>query len=88
MPRAFHDLRRAFSQTGPTASRPAEAPLPVPQYFNIEQAAAYLNTTVRNMRRLTEGRRIRHTKVGRELRFRPAWLDAYAESRVIEPEVW
>jgi len=53
--------------------------------FNVGEAAAYLNTTPRWMRRSVAERRIRFTHLGRRLAFRRSWLDQYVESQVIEP---
>ena len=88
--RTLHDLRSSFGTITSVAGsgRPRDDQhLPQAQYLNVDQAAAYLGTTVRMMRRLAEQRRCRFTKVGRELRWTTAWLDAYAEAHAIEPEV-
>ena len=46
-------------------------------YVSIDEAAAYLNVSVRFMRRLVADRRLRHFKVGKFLRFCPCDLDAF-----------
>jgi excisionase family DNA binding protein len=48
------------------------------RYLNIDEAAGYLNVTVRFMRRVVAERRVRHYKVGKFVRFDPADLDAFA----------
>lgn len=53
--------------------------------FNVREAAAYLNTTCRWMRRSVAERRIRFTHLGRRLAFRRSWLDEYVELQMIEP---
>jgi excisionase family DNA binding protein len=55
----------------------AKAPTRV-RYLNIDEAADYLNVTVRFVRRLVADRRVRHYKVGKFVRFDPADLDAFA----------
>ena len=54
--------------------------------LNLQEAAEYLNTTQRWMRRSVGERRIRFTRLGRRLAFRRSWLDHYVESQVTEPE--
>lgn len=45
-------------------------------------AASYLHTSQRHIRRLVERRELRHVKVGRFVRFRLADLDAFIASNV------
>jgi excisionase family DNA binding protein len=47
------------------------------RYLSIDEAAAYLNVSIRFMRRLVADRRLRHFKVGKFLRFCPGDLDAF-----------
>ena len=47
------------------------------RYLSIEEASAYLNVSVRLMRRLVADRRVRHYKVGKFVRFDPADLDGF-----------
>ncbi len=54
--------------------------------LNLQEAADYLNTTPRWMRRSVAERRLRFTHLGRRLAFRRSWLDHYVESQVTEPE--
>ncbi|HET9872062.1 MAG TPA: helix-turn-helix domain-containing protein [Propionibacteriaceae bacterium] len=56
----------------------APAPVASCRYLNIDQAAVYLNVSVRFMRRLVADRKIRYYKFGKFLRFDPADLDAFA----------
>jgi excisionase family DNA binding protein len=54
-----------------------------PELFNITDAAAYLSTSVRHMRRLVLERRIPYHHIGMYLRFARADLDAFiADGRV------
>ena len=86
--------------TSPTpALRRAIEELAEPQpYLSIEEAATYLNVSVRFLRRLVCERRVRHYKVGRFVRFHPSDLDEFVEvkepvaTRAADPalvtEVW
>lgn len=47
--------------------------------FDVEQAAAYLATSVKHLYRLSSQRRIPSTKVGGKLRFSPRDLDRWLE---------
>jgi len=53
--------------------------------LDIDEAATYLATTRRHMRRLVAERRIAHVKVGAFVRFHTADLDRYLEARHVEP---
>lgn len=64
-----------------------EAVGPRARYLNIEQAADYLNVSVRFMRRIVGDRRVRHFKVGKFLRFDPADLDAFATASATRDDV-
>jgi excisionase family DNA binding protein len=50
--------------------------------LNVEEAAAYLNSTTRWIRRSVAERRIRFTRLGRRLAFRRSWLDQCIDSQV------
>ena len=50
------------------------------QYFNVEQAAEYLNTSERFVRRLVLERRVVFYKVGAHIRFAQADLDAFVQA--------
>lgn len=54
------------------------------KYLKVDEAAAYLNTSVRFVRRLIEERRIAFHKVGRHVRLSLADLEAFAESGRVE----
>lgn len=54
--------------------------------LNLMEAAEYLNTTPRWMRRSVAERRLRFTHLGRRLAFRRSWLDDYVDSQVTEPD--
>lgn len=53
--------------------------------FDLQEAADYLHTTTRHVRRLVAERRIAYLKVGSLLRFRQQDLDDYIESQRVEP---
>jgi excisionase family DNA binding protein len=54
-------------------------------YLNVQEAADYLNTSVRFVRRLIEERRIAFHKIGRHVRLRQADLEAYVNAGRVEP---
>lgn len=58
-----------------------------PHYLTVEQAAEYLGTGARFIRRLVAERRIVFYKVGNHVRFTAADLDAFAEAGRVEPIV-
>ena len=53
-------------------------------YLTAEEAAEYLNTTVRFVRRLIAERRIAFHKVGRHVRLRVDDLEAFANAGRVE----
>jgi excisionase family DNA binding protein len=55
------------------------------KYLTVPQAADYLNTSERFIRRLIAERRVAFHRVGRHVRFTPADLDAFVESGRVEP---
>ncbi|MEU5690733.1 excisionase family DNA-binding protein [Actinosynnema sp. NPDC020468] len=55
------------------------------EHYSVTEAADYLSTTVRFIRRLVADRRVRFYKVGRYVRFKRADLEAYVESGRVEP---
>lgn len=57
------------------------------RYLNINEAAAYLNVTVRFMRRLVADHHVQYYKVGKFLRFERRDLDSYVQGRVVRPVV-
>lgn len=54
-------------------------------YLTVQEAADYLNTSVRFVRRLIEERRIAFHKVGRHVRLSVADLEAYVNAGRVEP---
>lgn len=56
-----------------------------PALLTIEEAAAYLNTTVRHLRRLKAEERIPYTLVGKFLRFRRSELDEWIDENTFFP---
>jgi excisionase family DNA binding protein len=54
-------------------------------YLTVEQAADYLNTSVRFVRRLIEERRIAFHRFGRHVRLATADLDHFVQAGRIEP---
>lgn len=61
------------------ATQQSEQHPPLRRYLTIDEAAEYLNVSVRFMRRVVSGRRLRHYKVGRFLRFDRSDLDEFAQ---------
>lgn len=55
------------------------------KYLTVQEAADYLNTSVRFVRRLIEERRIAFHKIGRHVRLHLADLEAYVSSGRVEP---
>lgn len=55
------------------------------RYLTVPQAAEYLNTSERFIRRLIAERRVAFHRVGRHVRFTAADLDAFVESGRVEP---
>ncbi|HKS45459.1 MAG TPA: helix-turn-helix domain-containing protein [Amycolatopsis sp.] len=54
-------------------------------YLNVEQAAEYLNTSVRFVRRLIAERRIAFHKVGAHVRLSVDDLEAFVQAGRVEP---
>lgn len=54
------------------------------KYLTVQEAAEYLNTSVRFVRRLVAERRITFHKIGRHVRFALADLDAFALAGRVE----
>ncbi|SFJ74903.1 helix-turn-helix domain-containing protein [Amycolatopsis sacchari] len=54
-------------------------------YLNVEQAAEYLNTSVRFVRRLIAERRIAFHKVGAHVRLAVEDLEAFVQAGRVEP---
>jgi excisionase family DNA binding protein len=55
------------------------------KYLNVQDAATYLGTSVRFIRRLIAERRIAFHKVGRHVRLAVADLDEFARAGRVEP---
>lgn len=55
------------------------------KYLTVQEAADYLNTSVRFVRRLIEERRIAFHKIGRHVRLHLVDLEAYVSSGRVEP---
>jgi excisionase family DNA binding protein len=55
------------------------------QYLTVEQAAEYLNVSVRFIRRLVAERRVPFHKAGTRVRFSVADLDAFMLAGRVEP---
>lgn len=55
------------------------------KYLKVPEAAAYLNTSVRFVRRLVAERRVAFHKVGAHVRFAIADLDAFLAAGRVEP---
>jgi excisionase family DNA binding protein len=63
-----------------------------PRYLTVPEAAGYLNTSVRFVRRLIAERRIAFHHVGRHVRLARADLEAFVQAGRVEPmteaDVW
>jgi excisionase family DNA binding protein len=61
-------------------------------YLSVQEAAEYLSTSVRFIRRLVAERRVAFHKVGKFVRFAVSDLDAFVAAGRVEPvsvsEVW
>lgn len=55
------------------------------QYLNVEQAAEYLNTSVRFVRRIIAERRVAFHKVGTHVRLAVDDLEAFVQAGRVEP---
>jgi excisionase family DNA binding protein len=55
------------------------------EYLTVGEAAEYLNTSVRFVRRLVAERRVAFHKVGSHVRFALADLEAFVRSGRVEP---
>ena len=55
------------------------------EHLSVDDAAAYLATSVRFVRRLIAERRITYYKVGRHVRLKRADLDAFVHAGKVEP---
>jgi excisionase family DNA binding protein len=64
----------------------------IPRYLSVPEAAEYLNTSVRFVRRLVAERRVAFHKLGKHIRFAVDDLDNYLAAGRIEPisvsDVW
>jgi excisionase family DNA binding protein len=62
------------------------------RYLSVPEAAKYLNTSERFIRRLIAERRVAFHKLGKHVRFAIADLDAYVADGRVEPlsvsDVW
>lgn len=56
-----------------------------PKYLSVLEAAAFLNTSVRFVRRLVAERRIAFHKVGAHVRLALADLEAFVQAGRVEP---
>lgn len=55
------------------------------KYLNVPESAAYLNTSVRFVRRLIAERRIAFHKIGAHVRLAVADLEAFVNAGRVEP---
>jgi excisionase family DNA binding protein len=55
------------------------------KYMTVSEAADYLNTSVRFVRRLIAERRVAFHKIGRHVRLAVADLDAFVEAGRVAP---
>ncbi|GGM69336.1 DNA-binding protein [Longimycelium tulufanense] len=54
------------------------------EHYSVEEAAAYLNTSVRFVRRLISERRITFYKLGRHVRLKREDLEAFVQAGKVE----
>jgi len=54
------------------------------EHLSVDEAAEYLSTSVRFVRRLIAERRIRFYKLGRHVRLKRADLDAFVQAGKVE----
>lgn len=57
-----------------------------PQYLTIEQAAEYLNVTVKCIRSWIEYKKIEYVKMGKYVRFRKEYLESWVEKNTIKAQ--
>lgn len=55
------------------------------EHLSVEEAAAYLSTSVRFVRRLISERRITFYKLGRHVRLKRVDLEAFVQAGKVEP---
>jgi excisionase family DNA binding protein len=55
------------------------------EHYSVEEAAAYLNTSVRFVRRMISERRVTFYKVGRHVRLKRKDLEAFVQAGKVEP---
>jgi len=64
----------------------------IPRYLSVREAAEYLNTSERFIRRLIAERRVAFHKLGKHVRFAVTDLDEYVAAGRVEPvsvsDVW
>ncbi len=59
----------------------------IERYFDVEEVAKILGTTVRFPRRLIEERRIEYAKLGRHVRIAESVLVAYITANTVSPRL-
>ncbi len=72
------------SGSAPGMTMPESQYRPRPGLLDYPEAAGYLGTTERHVRRLWQERRLTGVRVGRKVRFRQIDLDLYVESQRVE----
>ncbi len=55
------------------------------EYLSVEEAAVYMGTGVRFIRRLVAERRVKFYKLGNHVRFKVVDLEAFAQAGVVDP---
>lgn len=71
----------AVANRGKKSNRDVEDP-----FFDVAEAAAYLNQTDRWVRRQVNEGKIRFARMGLHLRFRKSWLNEYVDDHTVTPE--
>lgn len=58
------------------------------RFLNVDEAADYLETTRRNIYRLTEQNRLSHHRIARRLLFTVNDLETYIQGQRVEAQTW
>jgi excisionase family DNA binding protein len=80
-----YGVRAGSEPINKSVQAPTTRPHSASELLDIADAATYLDTSERHLRRLYSERRIAFVKVGKYIRFIRSDLDAFIASRRIEP---
>ncbi len=73
------------TKTPATRATPTPPTASVRQWFNYEQAAAYIGCTSRQIRRFVASGKIAHVKIGLNVRFSQEQLDEWLTANTYTP---